>query len=190
MCVRSRRRNEHPELPATLLVRAVRYQRPGFCPQILLTSLLDPVTYPAAEITGLYHERWELELGFDEIKTHTLEREETLRSRGPERVLQEFWGVALAYNLVRIEMARAATRARVSPRRVSYRHALMLIRNFWITAWFASPGMLPRRIEALHRELALVILPERRARGFPRAVKVKMSGYALKPAPSAQRHTN
>ena len=42
----------------------------------------------AAEIIALYHERWELELGFDEIKTHTLEREETLRSRTPERIRQ------------------------------------------------------------------------------------------------------
>ncbi len=183
-------RKEHPELPAVLLVRAVRYQRPGFRPQTLLTSLLDPVKYPAEEIVNLYHERWEIELGFDEIKTHTLDREETLRSRDPHRVLQEFWGVALAYNLVRIEMARVASRAGVPPRRISYRHALMLIRNCGLTAWFASPGILPRRIETLHQELSLLILPERRARGFPRAVKVKMSAYALKPVSGGQRHTN
>jgi hypothetical protein len=49
-----------PWLPETLRVRAIRYQRPGFRPQILLTSLLDPDAYPAAEIIALYHERWEL----------------------------------------------------------------------------------------------------------------------------------
>src|SRR5262245_10313422 len=58
-------------------------QRRGFRAQTLLTSLLDPVAYPAAEIVALYHERWELELGFDEVKTQTLEREEALRSKTP-----------------------------------------------------------------------------------------------------------
>jgi hypothetical protein len=174
-------RRAHPELPETLPARAIRYQRRGFRPHTLLTSLLDPATYPAAEIIALYHERWELEVGFDEIKTHTLEREETLRSRAPARVRQEIWGLALGYNLVRLEMARVAARAGLAPQRISYRHALMLIRNFWLTAWLAPPGVLPRRLEALHDELALLILPPRRSqRCFPRAVKIKMSNYPLK----------
>jgi IS4 transposase len=112
-------RRAHPELPETLEVRAVRYQRKGFRPQTLLTSLLDPVLYPAAEIAALYHERWELELGFDEIKTHALERQETLRSRAPERVRQELWGLAIAYNLVRLHMQHVAQRAAVPPTRIS-----------------------------------------------------------------------
>ena len=178
--VHRKARQAHPELPETLQVRAIRYQRRGFRPQTLLTSLLDPTAYPAAEIVGLYHERWELELGFDEVKTHTLERAETLRSRAPDRVRQELWGLAIGYNLVRLEIERVARRAGVSPRRVSYRHALMLIRNFWVTAWLASPGALPRRLEALQEELALLILPERRPRAYPRAVKIKMSNYPLK----------
>jgi hypothetical protein len=56
----------------------------------------------------------------------------------------------------------------------------MLIRNFWVTAWIASPGVLPKRLEALQHELALLILPTRRSRRFPRAVKIKMSNYPLK----------
>lgn len=174
-------RRAHPELPATLTARAIRYHRRGFRPQTLLTSLLDPTAYPAAEIVALYHERWELELAFDEVKTHTLEREEALRSRAPERIRQEIWGLAIGYNLVRLEMQQAATRADVTPQRISYRHALMLIRNFWLTAWLAPPGVLPRRLAALHDELALLILPPRRSqRRFPRAVKIKMSNYPLK----------
>jgi len=95
-------------LAETLQVRAVRYQRRGFITQTLLTSLTDSERYPASEIAALYHERWELELAFDELKTHTLEREETLRSRTPARVYQEVWGLAIGYNLVRLAMARAA----------------------------------------------------------------------------------
>jgi hypothetical protein len=171
-------RRAHPELPEPLLVRAVRYQRQGFQPQTLLTSLLDPLVYPAAEIAELYHERWELELGFDEIKTHTLEREEALRSRAPERVRQEVWGLAIAYNLLRLHMQHVAQRQRVVPSRISFRHTLLLVRNFWqLTAWLASPGNLPRRLEGLHQELALLILPPRRPRRYPRAVKIKMSNY-------------
>lgn len=174
-------RRVNPALPETLRVRAIRYHTRGFRPQILLTSLLDPTIYPAAEIIALYHERWELELGFDEVKTHTLEREEALlRCQAPERIRQELWGLALAYNLVRLAMARVARRADVSPTRISYRHALNFIRAFWLTAHFASPGVLPRRLEALHQELALLILPPRRPRRFPRAVKIKMSKFPRK----------
>ena len=79
-------RRAHPELPETLTARAIRDHRRGFRPHTLLTSLLDPATYPPAEIVELYHERWELEVAFDEVKTHTLEREEALRSRAPEGV--------------------------------------------------------------------------------------------------------
>ena len=172
----------HPHLPATLRVRAIRYRRPGFRPQMLLTSLLDPVAFPAADVVALYHDRWEIELGFDEIKTHTLEREESLRSKTPARIRQEVWGLALGYNLVRLAMARVAETAGVPPTRVSFRHALQFIRLFWLTAWTASPGVLPRRLEALDEELALLILPERRSqRRYPRAVKIKMSGYPSKP---------
>ncbi|MGH7553666.1 MAG: IS4 family transposase [Longimicrobiales bacterium] len=171
-------RRAHPELPETLQVRAVRYQRKGFRPQTLLTSLLDPQAYPAAEIAELYHERWELELGFDEIKTHTLEREEALRSRAPERVRQELWGLAVAYNLVRLQMEHVAQRVAVAPTRISFRHALLLLRSFWqLTAWITAPGNLPRRLDDLHQELALLVLPQRRSRRYPRAVKIKMSNY-------------
>jgi hypothetical protein len=174
-------RHLHPTLPETLRVRAIRYQRPGFRPQILLTSLLDPVAYPAAEIIALYHERWELELGFDEVKTHTLEREEALlRCKAPERVKQELWGLALAYNLVRLAMARVAQKAGISPTRISYRHAVNFIRIFWLSAHLVSPGALPRRLDGLHKELALLILPPRRPRRFPRAVKIKMSKFPRK----------
>jgi hypothetical protein len=176
-------RNKHPELPRTILARAVRYQRRGFRAQTLLTSLLDPHLYPAAEIVELYHERWELEIGFDEVKTHTLERAEALRSKAPERILQELWGLAIAYNLVRLEIEHVADRLELPPRRISYRHALLLVRNFLVSAWLASPGVLPARLETLHEELTLLVLPERRPRQYPRAVKIKMTFYPKKPPP-------
>lgn len=184
-------RQLHPSLPEALTVRAIQYQRKGFRPQTLLTSLLDPVAFPAAEIIALYHERWELELAYDEIKTHTLEREEaSLRCKNPRRVSQELWGLAITYNLVRLTMAQVARRAGVLPNQISYRHTLHFVRAFWISAWFASPGVLPKRLHALHDEVRLLILPPRRPRNYPRAVKIKMSNYPRKRPRRAPNGTN
>lgn len=173
-------RRAHRAVPEVLRVRAVRYHRRGFRPQTLLTSLLDPATYPATELIALYHERWEIELGFDEVKTHTLERAEALRSKTPARIAQELWGLAIGYNLVRLAMARVAGRIGLPPPRISFRHALQLVRLCWLTGWLASPGVLPRRLQTLDEELALLVLPERRSRRYPRAVKIKMSNYPRK----------
>jgi hypothetical protein len=170
-------RAKYPTLPPTRRVRAVRVQRRGFRPYWVLTSLLNPATHPAADVAALYHERWELELALDELKTHTCERAEALRSKAPRRVEQELWGLLLAYNLVRLVMSRAAPRADVPPVRLSYRYALLAVRAFWHAAWDTSPGTLPRRLEALLDELTAFVLPERRPRRYPRAVKIKMSNY-------------
>jgi hypothetical protein len=170
---------EHPEWPDTFFARAIRYRRKGFRSQTLLTSLLHPETYPAAEIVGLYHERWELELGYDEIKTHTLESAEAIRSETPERVRQEVWGMAIAYNLVRREMEAMAKELDLPPRRISFRGSLILIRDLFIWASVSSPGSLPRMVAQFRLDLREMILPPRRSeRCYPRHVKIKMSNYA------------
>ena len=85
-------RKKHPHLPTHFDVRAIRYQRQGHPPRTLLTSLVDAKQYPAAELRTLYHERWEIELGFGELKTDMLQRLEAIRSRSPDTVNQELWG--------------------------------------------------------------------------------------------------
>lgn len=177
-------RRRYPDLPPVWTARAIKYQRKGFRPSTVLTSLLDAEKYPADELVGLYHERWELELGYDEIKTHLLDREESIRSRTPQGVRQEIWGIALAYNLVRVEMERAADEAGVEPNRISFVNAVALIRNAWL-AWSTmplAPARIPSGIFDLRACLKLLILPPRRPeRSYPRAVKIKMSAYARKP---------
>lgn len=180
-------RKANPEMPASFQARVISYQVKGYRPQKLITSMLDPEKYPAKEFAELYHERWELEVGYDEVKTHLLEREEALRSRKPSGVLQEVAGIALAYNLVRLEMARLAAELGLPASRISFRHALMMIRNFSLAAWAASPGVLPRRIGAFSEELRLLVLPERRPeRRYPRQVKIKMSGHLRNRGKSAR----
>lgn len=173
-------RRQDASLPESWQMRAVRYRRKGFPSQLLLTSLRDPNEYPAAELAELYHERWELELGYDEIKTELLDREETIRSRKPEGVKQELWGILLAYNLIRLEMARIAAEADVEPTRISFVEALRLIRDEWEWLSVTSPGAIPKRLETMRRNVKRYVLPPRRARSFPRAVKIKMSSYDRK----------
>ena len=175
-------------MPKTWRMRAIRYKRRGFKPQLLLTSLLDPKRFPAAEIVALYHERWEIELGYNEVKRVMLAREETTRSKSPRGVAQELWGLAIAYNLVRFEAERVAADAGVPPVRVSFVAALNFIESALRTWGTDSAGRLPERLRQLREDLGHFILPERRDRSYPRAVKIKMSNYPRKrPATSSSR---
>src|SRR6266478_1577599 len=170
-----------PTLPRRYRARAIRYQRQGFDPQILLTSLVDHKAYPAREIVSLYHERWEIELGFDEIKTEMLDREEAIRSRTPDGVRQELWGILIAYNLIRLEMERVATAAKVEPARISFVSAMRMICDEWLWCAIASPGAIPKHLRNLRAALTGLVLPPRRPeRSYPRAVKIKMSNYPRK----------
>jgi len=174
-------RRANPEMPERWLVRAIRYERPGFQPQTLLTSLHDHKKYPAREMVALYHERWELELGFDEVKTELLEREEALRSKTPRGVAQDLWSLGLLYNLVRLEMEQIAVEAGVPPTRISFIAALQFIQNCWLICAAMAPARIPRKLRRLREDLSQFILPPRRSeRLYPRVVKIKMSAYPKK----------
>jgi len=175
-------RKKHPEVPATLIARMISFQAPGYRSTTVITSLLDHVAFPADEVAELYHLRWDVELAYDEIKTDLLDRLESLRSLKPDGIRQEVAGIGIAYNLVRIEMARVAADEGVSPNRISFRHSLQLIRVFCLNSWTTQPGALPRRLGSLEKDLRLLILPERRTeRRYPRQVKIKMSNYKRHP---------
>jgi hypothetical protein len=172
-----------PGLPTTWTLRAIHYKRKGYPRATLLTSLLDPDMYPAKEIVALYHERWEAEIAYDEMKTHMLERQETIRSRTPDGVRQELWGIAIAYNLVRLEMERTAVELEVPPTRISFVYSLAMVRD--ALGSLVGPrlplGTIPKRLQHLRRLMKRLVLPERRSeRAYPRAVKVKMSNYPRK----------
>ena len=188
MDVSKEARRKNPALPETWSARAIRYQRKGFRPRILLTSLVDPDRYPAVEIVPLYHERWEIELGYGEIKTDMLDAtRQPLRSKTPERVRQEIWGILIAYNLIRLEIERIADEAGVAPTRVSFVTAYRQIGLELLCYVFTSPGAIPKRLRQLRADIQRFILPLRRPRpSSPRAVKVKMSSYPKKRRPAAE----
>jgi hypothetical protein len=93
----------------------------------LVTTLLDPVEYPAVELAELYHTRWELELGFDEVETHQLQQR-VLVSQTPAGVVQEVAGVLIAHWLIRKLMFEAAVKAEVAPLRISFLGTLKVLR--------------------------------------------------------------
>jgi hypothetical protein len=183
-------RAKDPSLPHHFDARVIRYQRKGYTPGYLVTSMVDPVAFPAAEIRALYHERWEIELGFGELKTDMLERLETLRSKSPTTVAQECWGLLTVYNLVRLEMERLAADLGVPPLRISFVAALRECAILWISnAATTTPGSLPKQVASMRDRMRRFLLPPRRPeRVFPRAVKIKMSNYPRKrPATSPRK---
>jgi len=175
-------RKNDPTLPATLTARAIGYQHPDSKGrQWVLTSLIDSVSYPAKEVVAMYHECWEIELGYDEIKTHMLDRKETMRSQTVVGVRQELCGILLTYNLIRLEMEKIASEANVTPNSISFVTAMRFIRDEWSWCSVASPGSIPKKLRRMRERVIDFILPPRRsARRYPRAVKIKMSNYPRK----------
>ena len=95
----------------------------------LATSVLDPERAPARELAALYHERWEIETAFDELKTHLRGSRIVLRSKKPDLVRQEFYGLLLAHFAVRKLMHEAALQADLDPDRLSFLHAVRVVRR-------------------------------------------------------------
>jgi hypothetical protein len=116
-----------------LLVRVIEYQLngvPGADPIYrLLTTILDPDMAPAQELAALYHERWEIETAFDELKTHLRGAKIVLRSKTPELVRQEFYGLLMAHFAVRGLMHEAALRTQEDPDRMSFIHTVRVVRR-------------------------------------------------------------
>jgi hypothetical protein len=95
----------------------------------LVTTILDHEKAPAAELAALYGERWEIETALDEMKTHLRGSKIVLRSKTPDLVKQEFYGMMMAHFAIRGLMHEAALRADEDPDRLSFMHAVRVIRR-------------------------------------------------------------
>jgi len=95
----------------------------------LLTTILDHDAAPATELAALYHERWEIETALDELKTHLRGSRMVLRSKTPDLVRQEFYGLMMAHFAVRGLMHEAALKANEDPDKLSFVHAVRVVRR-------------------------------------------------------------
>ena len=105
----------------------------------LVTNILEPEAAPALELAALYHERWEIEGVFDEFKTHLRAHSTVLRSKTPALVEQELWGLLLAHFAIRQLMVQAAWPRGLDPDRLSFTHAVRVIKRKMPQAAAVSP---------------------------------------------------
>src|SRR5229473_988113 len=95
----------------------------------LVTTILDHSKAPAAQLAALYHERWEIETALDELKTHLRGAKIVLRSKTPDLVRQEFYGLMMAHFAIRSLMHEAALKADEDPDRLSFVHAVHVVQR-------------------------------------------------------------
>jgi Insertion element 4 transposase N-terminal/Transposase DDE domain len=95
----------------------------------LITTILDHQRAPAKELAALYHERWEIETALDELKTHLRGAQIVLRSKTPELVKQEFFGLLMAHFAIRGLMHEAALKANEDPDRLSFLHSVRVVQR-------------------------------------------------------------
>lgn len=183
-------RRKHPEMPETIELREVGVRICGRWYHYF-TSLKDASAYPALELVEQYARRWEVETGFDELKTHqanlaTVNHPVMFRSAAPRRVLQEAHGLVIGYNVVRTVIVQAASRHGVEPLRISFVDTLDRIREAAPVMAAARTHELPHLFRALLASIAACIVPRRRRRN-PRHVCVKMSAYPKRHKPMLGR---
>ena len=144
-----------------------------------ITSLIDSKRYPLTTLAKLYAQRWEIEMCYREIKSD-LQEGKHLRSKQPDLIYQELWGVFIAYNILRRQMKHMAQRIKVSPLRISFHIASISILNILRFDSLDSAGNFPKHLERLLEKSKHYILPERRVRSCPRVVKGKPQKYPRK----------
>jgi len=177
----------HYPVRAGMWVRIISYrvtdERLGELGKVyrLVTTLLNPRVAPALELIALYHERWEIELVIDEIKTHERAQRKVLRSKTPEGVRQELYGIFLAHYAVRTLMAQAAMEADLDPDRLSFTAGLFqLTEMIDLTLTLAPEEATEPLGQRLRQKMARHVLPQRCLRINRREIKQIYSKYKPK----------
>jgi Insertion element 4 transposase N-terminal/Transposase DDE domain len=143
----------------------------------LITTLTDPARYPAGEVAALYHERWEIETAYLELKS-TILGGRVLRARTPDGVDQEVYALLVTYQALRTAMADATVSLPgTDPDRASFTVALNAARDQVILAAGVTAGPVTDLAGNIGRHVLASLLPGRRPRVSPRVVKRAISKY-------------
>jgi hypothetical protein len=143
----------------------------------LATTLLDPHRHPAGELVTLYHERWDIETAYLELKS-TILGGRVLRARTPTGIEQEIYALLVTYQLLRTAMADAtATQTQTDPDRASFSIAWQTARDQLIQASNVIADTLIDLVGTIGRHVLASLLPDRRLRVCPRIVKRAISKY-------------
>lgn len=178
MKVSAQARKKNPELPEYWEVREVSYKVKNSI-KTIFTSL--PVeTYSAKAIAGLYQERWEIELGFRDIKSSMQHNAVTLRSKKVELIYQEVWGLLLTYNVIRREASQAAIAFNRRPSEIRFKSVCQYIAVQLIVMAAANPvSGTGRRLSELRSGIGSLFLGRRPRRTTPRTVKMSKTRYPV-----------
>ena len=178
MQISSASRKISPELPATWRARAIRGEDFDGKPSYVLTSLTDRRAFPAASVRACYRRRWQIETSYRELKQSMMGMALTLRSHDVETTRQEIWGILIAYNLVRLEMARAAVEAKCAPTEISFIMALHAYQYEMMHARaLQSLGTVPALIKRMRERILVELNVYRPDRTFDRVAKAKAQRY-------------
>jgi len=174
--------SEWAALPNQITVRIVRFTATirGFRARrvTLVTTLLDPVAYPAKELAALYARRWRLELCLRDLKT-TLGMDQ-LRCKSPDMAEKELLAYLVAHNLIRCVMAEALVHYAVDLERISFKGTVDALRQYSAAiAQARNPKMRRQLWDDLILNLARDLVPLRPGRQEPRAVKRRPKPYPL-----------
>jgi hypothetical protein len=178
MQVSSAVRKRSPELPATWRARAIRGDDFDGKASYVLTSLTDRRAFPAASVRACYRRRWQIETSYRELKQTMMGMALSLRSHDVDTTRQEIWGILIAYNLVRLEMARAATEAKCAPTEISFIMALHAYQYEMMHArTLQSLGTVPALIKRMRERIIVELNVYRPGRTFGRVAKAKAQRY-------------
>ena len=169
------------QLPEKIEMRIIRTKGPDRegkqRVRYVVTTLLDPVKYPAEEVASLYVHRWEIELRFRDIKT-TMGME-MLRTKSPQMAIKEVMMHLIAYNAVRLLMLKAAAGHHCSHRRIGFKAVLQVL-EACCSAFekvVGKPQLLGREKKNLLERIAERAEPERPGRNEPRKKKRRPKSY-------------
>jgi hypothetical protein len=181
MQVSAQARKKCPGLPAIWQARILTVIDQIARKHVLLTSLFDRKRYRSADIAACYTRRWQIETSYRELKQTMLGAALTLRSRTIEGVYQEVWGALTAYNLVRLEIAKAALSVKCEPTDISFVRAFHVIQYelHWAAVTRAQ-GKLPALLQRLRQRLVALLKEKRPDRHYERAVKALPQKYAVR----------